>query len=539
MDVQHSSARRGRRSGIGTLTAGLDSLRNGLGGVAGVTIVHPQHVQTVIYVAQTNPIVRAVLEKVMTDTVDCSFSIKLRYGADTIELPESEQHSIAAVWPSFVRSVLWHLHVVGLVVVAADRATHMPRIVPLQYVRVLFRESAREPRTYWVEELSNGNRRMDALVFIKHHPLAGTGMLTSPAASVLEHAERYERVLANQDDADFHATHPVWTFENDRNGAGRPEPFERDEFVNGEVLEQYATWHTNIANEASTNMKQSQQVAAESYRAIVSKADRSAAVPAGAHAAPWLNNFFVPINQRLVPPPTPHANTHFSTELELIESKILQAFRVPPAIMETSHAMRFAAQPEIAMQQWGTTIRSMQRELTVMMADTYMFVSADLFAAYANAVLGTVATEREAAISAIAATEAEAETSGAPALNDDGVLQLPETEQSLQRAARILSVPDSDILAHLRAKLSVTVEFHCRPTLQLPELTQLFNEGLISRDVYAKQAAELVGMSMSSFLLGTEAQEQDARERKRIADIMEPPEERASSAAKRPARTKT
>jgi len=549
MIVQHSAARRSRRSGgIGALTAGLDSLRGGFGAAAAVTTVNAVHVAAVLTTAQTNPIVRAVLEKVMTDTVDCSFAIKLRYGTDTIELPESEQHSIASVWPSFVRSVLWHLQVVGLVVVAADRATHMPRVVPLQYVRVLFRENARESRTYWVEELSGSNKRVDALVFIKYHPLAGSGVLTSPAASVLEHAERYERVLANQDDADFHATHPVWTFENDRNGAGRPTPFERDEFVNGEVYEQYATWHAGVANEVESTMKQSQQVATRSYDAIVDKAGRSAAVPVGAHAAPWLNNFFVPINQRLVPPPTPHANAHFTNELELIESKILQAFRVPPAVMETSHAMRYAAQPEMAMQQWGTTIRSMQRELSGMMADTYMFVASDLFAAYADAVLGRVATERAAAINAIettsksraaaAAADAEPERSGPPALNDDGVLQLPETEESLQRAARILSVADADIVAHLRAKLSVVVEFHCRPMLQLPELQQLFAEGLISRDVYARQAAELLGMAASSFLVGTEAQEKDARERKRIADIMEPPDEQGGAGAKRPARSK-
>ena len=525
MEVQRSVRQRGQRGRFAM--PGLDGYLAG----ATTTALNMVHASAVMDAARNNPVVRATLEKVLMDTVDCSFSIRLRYGVDTIELPESEQRAIAAVWPSFVREVLWHIQVVGLVVVAANRATRMPRVVPLNYVRVMFRESVRESRTYWVEEPTS-NKRLDALVFAKYHPTPA-GMLTSPAASVLSHISRYDRVLANQDDADYQATHPVWAFETERNGAGRPSPIEHDEFVQGEVLEQYAAWHANIADEVSTSIEHSQTMAQRNYSAAVAKASRAAAVPTGALTAPFLNNFHVPINQRLVTPPTPTANAHLQFELELIESKILQAFRVPPGVMETTHAMRFAAQPEVAHQQWGMTIRSMQRELTAMMAETYMFVAADVFAAYADAIVGRVAAERAAALEAVV-KRADAEAPMAPPeRNDDGVLQLPESDESMQRAARVLAIADRDIIAHLRAKLSVTVEFHCRPTLQLPQLTQLYAEGLISRDTYAERAAELVGMAPSAFLIGAEAQERDARERKRIADIMQPPEENTPDAKKR------
>lgn len=511
------------------------------------TTVNVAQVRAVDGLARRNPIVRSVLEKVMTDTVDCGFSIRLRYGADNIELRESEQRAISVVWPSFVRDVLWHMQVVGFVVVAATERS-MPRVVPLTYVRVLFTENAQRPRTYWAEDIATG-KRLAALVFVKHHPIAGSGELTSPAATVMTHVARYDRILSNQDTADYHATHPVWAFENDRNGAGRPTPLEHDEFVEGELLERYTDWHAIVGRETRTTMEESQKEARHMWDLMVAKSERAAPVSEGARAAPWLNNFLVPINQHIVSGPTPHHNVHFGAELELIESKILQAFRVPPAVMETTHAMRFASQPEAAARQWGATVRSVQQELADMMAEVYMYVAADIFAAYAAAIIERVHTQQAAAMEEMARTATDGgdddgddgvgkrsrrkripETAEAPALNDDGVLQMPESDASLHRAARILSVGDSDIVAHLRAKLSVTVEFHCRPTVQLPELQQLYDGGLISRDTYAEHVAALMGMPKDAFLIGLEAQEKDARERKKVQDILTPPEEKAPPA---------
>ena len=517
------------------------------------TTVNVAQVRAVDGLARRNPIVRSVLEKVMTDTVDCGFSIRLRYGADNIELRESEQRAISVVWPSFVRDVLWHMQVVGLVVVAATERS-MPRVVPLTYVRVLFTENAQQPRTYWAEDIATGTR-LAALVFVKHHPIAGSGELTSPAATVMTHVARYDRILSNQDTADYHATHPVWAFENDRNGAGRPTPLEHDEFVEGEMFERYADWHMVVGTETRTTMEESQKEARRMWDSMVAKSERAAPVSEGARAAPWLNNFLVPINQHVVSGPTPHHNVHFGAELELIESKILQAFRVPPAVMETTHAMRFASQPEAAARQWGATVRSVQQELADMMAEVYMYVAADIFAAYAAAIIERVHTQQAAAMEEMARNAADGgdddadegtgkrgrrkripETAEAPELNDDGVLQMPESDASLDRAARILSVGDTDIVAHLRAKLSVTVEFHCRPTVQLPELQQLYDGGLISRDTYAEHVAALMGMPKDAFLIGLEAQEKDAHERKKVQDILTPPEEKEPpKSKKRPA----
>lgn len=534
---KHFSRRTRQRGGF-MATAGAGLLESGFFGQAVPTTASPANIAAVQYVARRNPLMRSVLEKIATDTVDCSFTIRLRYGADNIELRESEKRAIGVVWPAFVREVLWHMQVVGLVVVAANTKTKMPRVVPLQYVVVRFSESATEGRTYWVEDPITA-KRMPALVFVKHHPLVGTGELTSPAATVLGHVVRYERILANQDKADEYLTNPPWVFENDRNGAGRPTPQESDMFVDGEVLEQYEMWHQNVQNEVRTLMEESQRIASASYAAMISKSERAAPVPEGAKTPPWLNSFYVPINQHVVSGPAPHPNVHFTAELELIESKVLQAFCVPPATMATTHAMRYASQPEQAAQQWGTTVRTIQRELGELMAETYMFVSADIFAAYADAILDRVRAEQADTIEAVAKRvrlqqEAEMPPIGEPpAENDAGVLQMPETDESLLRAARILAVGDADIIAHLRANLSVVVEFHCRPTVRMEELKQLYEVGLISRDVYAERAADLMGMPISSFLIGVEAQEADARERKKLQDILMPPEEKAPTGAKK------
>lgn len=534
MKVHYSKAKRNRRSGPATTALGGPladalSMKQDL-----TTTVDPAQIHNVCMMAQRNLLLKAALGKMQGDTVDCSFTIRLRYGDENIELRESEQQAIAVTWPSFVRDVLWHLQVVGLVVVGRDEALQLPRVIPLQFIRVFFYESAREERRYWAMDVRT-NRRIDALVFVKHHPLSASGELTSPVASVMMYLARYERVLANQDVADYRLTHPVWTFENDRNGAGRPTPLEHDEFVEGEVQERYMSWHEHVAAETQSTMAESQRIAAQGYAAMVAKSSRSAMVPDGARLAPWTNAFFVPINQRVVNGPAPHANVHFVDELRLIETKILQALHIPPAIMETTNTVaRYASEPEFAMQQWSETVRALQRDLTSLIAETYKFVSANVFAAYANAILGRVETEREEALRTVARAALDEQVGGGPERNDAGALQMPETDESLQRAARILSVPNESVIRHLRAKLSVTVEFHCRPAVKLEDLGRLHEAGLISRDVYAERVSELMGIPLSSFLVGIDAQAEDARNRKALQDIMTPPDEGGARGTKRP-----
>lgn len=573
MEVQHARSRggRGRGRGVGSIFGGgamqtfMSGASAGAGGqlataaMAGSTVatVSMSQIEQIGHVARTNPIVRAVLEKVLTDTVDCRFSIRLRYGDDTIELRESERRAIDTMWPIFVRELLWSLQVFGLAVVAADRGTKMPRVVPLDYIRVQFHESARDRRTYWVEE-RHSNRRLDVLVVVKYPPLR-SGALTSPAASVVSHAARYERVMANQDDADYHATHPVWAFATDKNGAGRPDPKEHDEIVEGEVRERYTNWQAEVAEQEQTAYERSVAAAMAGHESMLAQGAAAAPLPVGAQRPPWLNNFFLPLNQSVTAGPMPKANPNFSAELELLESKILQAFRVPPMVMETSHAVRFSTQPDLAIQQWGATVRSLQRELAVMISEVYMFASADVFAAYAKAIVGQVANEKVVAIEQLTKrrrrggddTDAggdggddggdddSAEPVPGPEKNDQGKLQMPETDESLRRAAKILSVPDELIVSHIFAQLSVDAEFHTRPTLKTEELRALFAEGLLSRDAYATRMAEMVGLPAETFLIGEKEQLEDARARKKRQDILEPPEQKkpagGGAAKKRPA----
>lgn len=521
--------------------------------------VNPGQIQNVTKTARHNPLVKAVVEKILTDVVDCRFTLRLKYGDDFVLLPESEQRLVETKWKSFMRDVLWHLQTVGLVVVATDKSTMTPRIIPLNFVRVMFREGTNQPRTYWVEDPRTG-KRIECRVFVKYHP-DETGTLTSPASTVYNHAMRYERVLANQDEADYQRTHPVWAIETEKNGSGRPDPLEHDEFFEGEVLERYASFHANVQRQEMADFAEMQEMAVTSYRRTLDRAQRlneAAPIPVGAHQAPYLNNFFLPMNQRLAAAPRPDVNPHFTSELEMLESKVLQAFRVPPMIMETSHAIRYATQPEQAVKQWGATVRGIQRDMAAMMEDTYMYVAGPVFQAYAEAIIGTkVQSERASALQALVdrstgaggerkrqrrqeedeakdAAQDAADREGArpPETNADGELQLPETDGSLRRAQAVLSVTNPQVMLYIQAKFSVVAEFHCHPTATLEDVTKLYQEGLISRDTYAEQAAELVGMSPDLFLRGEDAQLEDAKRRKKLQDVLEPPEEKPKPAKK-------
>lgn len=572
----------------------------------------------VMAVARHNPLVKAVVEKILTDVADCRFTLRLKYGDDFVQLPESEQRLVETKWKSFMRDMLWHVQVVGFVVVAPDKNTMTPRVIPLDGVRVLFREGTATPRSYWAEDPGTG-KRIESRIFVKYHPDGG-GRLTSPASTVFAHAQRYERVLANQDEADYQRTHPVWAIEHEKNGSGRQDPLENDEFFEGEVMERYAQFHANVRRQEMVDFEDLQGVAVRNYHRTLERAERlgaGAPLPAGVHQAPYLNNFFLPMNQRLATAPRPDMNPHFTAELELLESKVLQAFRVPPMVMETSHAIRYASQPEVAMKQWGATVRGIQRDVAAMMEDTYMYVAAPVFQAYAEAIIGgKVQSERTAALRQLlesergggerkrtrrekegeeeedgeqvtplrailwtqqseVETESASSSSGAggeeerdgekrkqatrkqesrdtegedeadregakpPEKNADGDLQLPETAGSLRRAQAVLSVTNPQVMVYIQAKFSVVAEFHCHPTATLEDITRLYDMGLISRDTFAEQAAELVGMPPELFLIGQDAQEEDARRRKKIQDITEPPEEKkpagagSSAAAKR------
>ncbi len=565
MDVYRSSARAGHSKRAGTrLSAFSNAIAGGAlmaPGAAGRAVsgsertveVNQLQCMQATEVARVNIITRSVVEKVLSDAVDCPFEIALKYGDDAIKLPQSEQHIIEQKWPSFMRDALWHLLVVGFVVVGRESARPgIPRVIPLAYLRVMFRESARAAREYWVEERATA-RRLDAVVFVKYPPdLAGN--LTSAGVSVMEHALRYERVLANQDDSDYNRSHPVWAHEVAKDGAGRPDALEHDEFFLGEVQERYMRYHADVHAQERRDLADVQRTATEQYRRNIEQVSANggvAPVPLGAaHVPPWSNVYFVPMNQHLIAGPTPEANPHFQTELESLESKILAAFHVPPLVMATSHAVRYASQPEIALRQWSFHVRSTQRELGTMLAEVYMFVNTDMFSAYADAVLGRTANMRADAMGEVerrtrgggeakrtrreggaddeeAAADGEDLTRpGAPVKNDAGQLQIPETEETLARAARVLSVSDGEVMAHLRSQFRVSVTFNARPMLNASEVYTLYEQGVIARDTFATLAADLVGLSPDAVLVGAEAQEKDARERKRLQDILVPPEEK-------------
>lgn len=544
MEVHKSTAGRGRRSVLAKLGLGSGATRDLVTGtIHNDVMLNAVQVREAIQVARgnsvrkPNPVVRSAIEKLISDTIDGGFNIRLRYGNDKIELRESEQCAIKTSWPSFARQALWHLQVVGLVVVMADRQRKIPHVVPMTHVQVRFREDINRVRVYYAED-RRSNRTLDALVFVKFPP-DEDGNLTSPVASLLWLAHRYDRVWENQDVGDHHNTRPVWAFGIDKQGTGRPSPIEHDEMFQGEVYEQYASFRADLLDLEREDFNRLKNEALQQYEALQARAARTpgaALVPHGVELPQWLNHFFLPPNQHLESAPKPSLNPHFSPELEILTSLMLQEFKIPPVLMESMHSTRFASQPEMAMKQWGSTTRAWQRGMASLLGETYMFVSADVFQAYAQAILGRVRQEREQIVEqTIKRTRGEntkdagdaranGESAGQPFRNDDGNMQMPESDESLQRAARVICTTDMEVVEHLRQQFGVDVEFKCAPTMTYAELKQMYDDGLITADTFATKAAAIAGMSEKDFIISPEDRLADAKERRKVQEALEPPD---------------
>jgi hypothetical protein len=561
-----------------------------LGGVPNAVQVDSTQIARAITVARQAVTVRSVLAKIIDDTVDCGFEIVLRYNNDSIEMRESEKHIIKNKWPSFVRDVLWHIYVVGFVVIGRDRATGVPHVESFSNVTVNFADTPGRPREYWAENVgaplvnSGGGgarrRRMNARVYVHFAP-DEAGNLTSSVSAVMKHAVALERVLNNQQVADYHRTHPTWVYEGDHDKSLRPDPTEHDHTFEGEVAEAYHAWQEMITNQQQSMFAQTQQRALSAYAQNMSSVGtflNYSMAPAEAQLQPpWLNYTFVPIGTRIAPgTPTPQQNAHLQEEIEMYSSMILMEFRIPPMEMEISHAVRYQTQPDAARRHWGKTVRNIQRTLSDIISDVYLFSNSDVMTEYAVSMLRNVQQLRKEAVqtvremitessggddagdkkrqkrSATAAADddkkrvpsaeqliAEAAEGVAevkpPQKNDDGVLQFPETGASLQRAKQVLDTDDSDIIAYVQQRFRVTVQFCTRPTFDDPEtLRSLMNDNVMTMDDYAKYAADLLGMQHEAVLTNQEDRLSEAKDRAKLKDALLSDAERAKLEAKGP-----
>jgi len=516
--------------------------------------VNPVQMLALMHMARRNALVRSVIEKLVADVVDCRLTMRLRYGNEFVALPESEQQLIGTRWKAFAREALWYTQVLGFFVVEPDTKTRTPRIVPPEFVRIMFREGPHKTRTYWAEDPAG--KVHQARIFIKYPPDLH-GFCTSPASVVLPSVERYDSILANQDYGDFNRTHLPWVIQT--NGTmGRPDVDETDRFFEGEVASRYDEYHRSVISREVDDFNDVQKRATESYEKMVAHTGQTQRLPAGARIPPYFNNFVVPPNQAVTTPPMPSLNPHFEAELLQVEATVLRAFGVPPMIMGTTHATRFASQPELAMKQWTHTVRSTKSELEQMLSNTYMFVAHETFSEYSQMIVDRFKLKRVAAVAELLRHSARKRSrksqrieeknneltkereqeekkeeeeedqqegdyfGGAPVVNEEGELQLPETPDSLKRAAIILSVSDMDIIMLIQKKFSAVFELHLHPSARIEDLDKLYKEGLISRDTYAVKAADLMGMPPEQFLIGIEAQKEDAMERRELAEILAP-----------------
>jgi len=111
--------------------------------------------------------------------------------------------------------------------------------------------------------------------------------------------------------------------------------------------------------------------------------------------------------------------------------------------------------------------------------------------------------------------------------NEDGNKQIGETQESLERATQLLSVTTETIEALMRAEIKLDVAFRMFPAVSLEEIKLAHDDGLIDHDAYAEMTATLLGLPKSMMVMGKEDVLADAKFRKKVKDILEPPEPKA------------
>jgi len=501
--------------------------------------VNERQIADAITAAQNSVVLRSVLVKVLGDVVDCGMEVWLNYNGERIDLRDSERAIIEHDWKAFVRQLLWHLEVVGIVAVGRDSRDGRPYVVPYHHIRIMFSDSPYHVREYWVEEQSavsgtGAPKRMNARVFVRFEP-ALDGSLTSPGAACVPHAQALESLQSCQRYADYTRTHPTWTYEADHDAKTRPDPTEYDVVYEGQISQEYNEYQQMIASQQQLMHAQTQEQSLAAYRSMLASMGTFAAyssAPAEARAQPpWTNYAFVPLGMRLAPAPTAQPNPHYQSEAEYRIAMMLIEFRVPPSEMELSHAVRYSTQPSVARLQWGTTVRTLQSELSRMIVEVYMFVNSDVMREYAASMVRHVASLRAEAANAVrkiieddegsaARRTAEDDDDGSAADGDDDgtrkrqrraesapsspaagspsaaeptaeqlvdaavadvpdvgapakppgsdTLQFPETAESLRRAQELLELDDSQVLAYVQQHFSVTVRFCARPNFTDP-----------------------------------------------------------------------
>ena len=367
----------------------IKSRKRGFGNLSGLTEhtqVNPDQLRTVMRNAKRGA-ERSVVSKIIADCVECQFDIRLVYEQNPIELAESDQQIINVCWPPFVKSALECIMVAGLVVVQSvgKRDTTYPRVIPFDLISIYFSETATQTRQYWVEDI-DGGEVLDVLIFVRDQP-DSSGNLTSCGASVMDIQARIERTRANQDDADYHRTHPTWVIGMNAKPIGIPDPNEHDQFAPGDLNEEAEDYLHGINQRNVTQVQKLEAWANRKEADLMDQVQRDVtqpALPTGVSTLPaWRRQYVMPANTTLITQPMPQLNSYLQQEWEMYERQVAQAYNVPAAIMDAAKgSMRVSAQSDIGFRQWIYTVRNLQVALVAFIRETYLYVNTAMLETY-------------------------------------------------------------------------------------------------------------------------------------------------------------
>lgn len=569
-------------------------------GNTGTVEVNAAQIEKALEMAYVVVEVRGVVDKIVSDTIDRNVRLQITYNGEPVEPRESEQRVFDAKWPDFLRALQRALVVVGLAVVSRDQYG-IPFVQEFNRVRIMFRSTTRRPREYWAEELSRVGVRskMDALVIVKHPPDAH-GNLTAPGSIVVPYAVSIKRMLACNDVMVHENAHPTWVYEAAPEQHGVPNPAEQDRFYEGEQAEEWSRFQKMIVDQQQEVFARMQTQAQMVHSANVEASGRFmeySLVPEELQRHPaFMKYTFVPLGLRLAQPPRPAFNPRLHEDIEMLSAKIMQAFRVPPMVMEVSHSTRYAAQPEQAEEQWDETVAMLQSELAANVSRIYMFCNADALREYALGMVNSANKLRAELVATMGVRlpddistlmdekasrpapkrprrlpqtpDADADAVGSPTRGasdpdpdpdhdpdsdsdpdapreipkvqtaDSGDMQFTDTAESVRRAAAVLGIADSDIIAYVLQRFHVTIQFSERRTRQKEErIERAVDRCVVPMSLYAKKMAPQLGVPAEELLVDHQERIAEAAERAKVAEALTPPSAKKPAAAPKKRKT--
>lgn len=470
----------------------------------------------------------------------------------------------------------------------------VPCIEPIEQLNICFLDIVGAGRHYWVEKKNAINQVVNATLYVLHPP-DPYGHLTSPGSQLLNDERRITRMLLDHEVAAHNSARPPYIIQSSGKGLARRDIHEEDEFMPGETDELYGNYSRaehdlNLANMQQMADAKSQQQARN--MAIIQSnpvyKDLSAEIT---ELPPSANNYVAPIGTVVVGPPMPQFNPQIMPLCERADRRVLHIFGVPPSLMDASQSSaRFSSQSDVGLVNYFRGISNRQAQLGELLKDAYMRTSGDLFGVFVEAVvrshLDATDIGREETISAAqekripprpkpkpkpSAAKDEpppgASSAGEDYADDEssdehwvdmmiraheempknknehiiptvkatenGDMKLQETTESIERAVAVAGVTGSSVptlVMQIRAGLKLEIVFNRRALVDTDDILKYEEKLMISRENASNLIADMSGLPRS-YMLGKDDVLEEAKQRKKIADMLTPESEKPEKKA--------